>query len=138
MIFLAPVNCFNEKLAEDKSKNRLEDSFELYKTIVSSPLLLNVQLILFLNKIDLLTKLVGEGVQLKHYLTSYGDRPNDVESILKYFIKKFRDSCKSYAPKPRHFYAYRTSAVDIANTAATLTIVRDGILRVHLENANLM
>jgi len=138
IIFIAPVNCFNEKLAEDKSKNRLEDSFELYKVVISSDLLFNVQIILFLNKIDLLSRHIEDGIQIKKYIPSYGDKPNDVENVTRYLLKKFRDICKQFAPKPRLFYAYRTSAVDIVNTANTLTIVRDGILRTQLESATLL
>ena len=53
IIFLAPISCFDEKLAEDRRVNRLEDSYQLWKTICSSKLLGKAQIILFLNKIDL-------------------------------------------------------------------------------------
>ena len=39
IIFLAPISCFDEKLAEDRRVNRLEDSFLLWKGIVQSKLL---------------------------------------------------------------------------------------------------
>lgn len=53
IIFLAPISCFDEKLAEDKRVNRLEDSFQLWKMICSCKLLDSAQIILFLNKVDL-------------------------------------------------------------------------------------
>ncbi len=50
IIFLAPISCFDEKLAEDRRVNRLEDSYALWKMICSSKLLARTQIILFLNK----------------------------------------------------------------------------------------
>lgn len=46
IIFLAPISCFDEKLAEDPSVNRLQDSMLLWKAVCSSKLLKKVQLIL--------------------------------------------------------------------------------------------
>lgn len=61
--------------------NRLEDSFDLWKEVCSSKLLTKTQAILFLNKIDLLEKKLRAGVKFKQYVTSYGDRPNDLDSV---------------------------------------------------------
>ena len=46
IIFLAPVNCFDQRLAEDPKVNRLEDSLLIWKHVCNSELLKNVQLIL--------------------------------------------------------------------------------------------
>jgi hypothetical protein len=51
IIFLAPISCFDEKLAEDRRVNRLEDSFLLWKAVCGNKLLAKTQLILFLNKV---------------------------------------------------------------------------------------
>lgn len=45
LIFLAPVSSFNERLPENPRINRLEDTFALWKTVCSSKLLTNVQLV---------------------------------------------------------------------------------------------
>lgn len=42
VFFLAPLSCFDEKLEEDRSVNRLEDSVALWTAVVSSPLLSRV------------------------------------------------------------------------------------------------
>ena len=73
IIFLAPISSFDQVLAEvsgiiglsflpklkvltaqDPSINRLEDSFQLWQAVVSNPILQKVNIILFLNKCDLL------------------------------------------------------------------------------------
>lgn len=63
--------------------NRLEDSFYLWKSIVSNKLLANVNIILFLNKCDLLQRKLAAGARMNQYMISYGDRPNDYESVSK-------------------------------------------------------
>lgn len=73
IIFLAPISAFDQVLAEvcatdgrrdritngrpamqDPSVNRLEDSMLLWQSVTSSKLLANVNIVLFLNKCDLL------------------------------------------------------------------------------------
>jgi hypothetical protein len=60
-----------------------EDSVLLWKTVVSNELLAKTNLVLFLNKCDILqTKLAG-GIRFADSVVSYGDRPNDFESVSK-------------------------------------------------------
>jgi guanine nucleotide-binding protein alpha-1 subunit len=63
--------------------NRVEDSLLLWKSIVSNKLLAQVNIILFLNKCDLLQRKLDSGVRLNRYMTSYGDRPNDYDAVAK-------------------------------------------------------
>jgi hypothetical protein len=55
----------------------------LWRGLVSNRLLEGVPIVLFLNKCDLLREKLEAGVQLKNYLTTYGDRPNNYESVAK-------------------------------------------------------
>ena len=104
IIFLAPISAFDQQLAEvrthdslcsrvggvltaegvlgyqDPKVNRLEDSFMLWKSVIESKLLAHVNIILFLNKCDLLRKKLDSGVRLNHYMPSY-NRPNDYETV---------------------------------------------------------
>lgn len=63
--------------------NRLEDSFMLWKSIVANRLLARVNIVLFLNKCDLLQRKLAAGARIGSYMISYGDRPNDYESVSK-------------------------------------------------------
>ncbi|KAF7977989.1 hypothetical protein HWV62_1829 [Athelia sp. TMB] len=86
IIFLAPISAFDQVLAEDTKVNRLEDSLLLWKSVVSNKLLADVNIVLFLNKCDLLQSKLNAGVRLKDHMTSYGDRPNDYQAV-----SEFRD-----------------------------------------------
>ncbi|KAF8587094.1 G-alpha-domain-containing protein [Ramaria rubella] len=83
IIFLAPISSFDQVLAEDPRVNRLEDTLFLWRCLIANKLLANVNIVLFLNKCDLLKKKLQAGVQLRDYMTSYGERPNTYESVSK-------------------------------------------------------
>ncbi|KAJ7599076.1 guanine nucleotide binding protein, alpha subunit [Mycena floridula] len=136
IIFLAPVSCFDETLLEDRRVNRLEDSFLIWRTIVSSKLLSQTTMIVFLNKCDLLTKKLRSGIQFAKYVEDYGTRPNDSSAAIKFLKKRFKDVAKSQSPvSKRTTYLYATCVTDTKATAKTLNAVRDGILRENLNVA---
>ncbi|PCH44626.1 G-alpha-domain-containing protein [Wolfiporia cocos MD-104 SS10] len=138
ILFLAPVSCFDELLAEDRRVNRLEDSFILWKSIVQSKLLAKCIIVLFLNKYDLLAKKLKAGVKINKYLSSFGDRDNNAPTFAKYLHHKFREQHKDLSPEHRSFYGYVTSVVDTKATASTLASVRDGLIQQYLQKADLV
>jgi guanine nucleotide-binding protein subunit alpha len=77
IIFLAPISCFDQVLVEDSSVNRLEDTVILWKQVCNNSLLKKCNLILFMNKTDLMAKKLQAGVRLSRYIPSFGTRDND-------------------------------------------------------------
>ncbi|KAK2464076.1 hypothetical protein APHAL10511_003906 [Amanita phalloides] len=139
IIFLAPVSAFDEHLAEDVKVNRLEDSLLLWSAICGSKLLERATLILFLNKCDILKQKLKSGIQLSTYLSGYGDRPNEATVFVKYLKKRFNEALQKASPGSRRAsYFYPTSVIDMKATASTLVAVRDGILREHLRDAEMV
>ncbi|THH26385.1 hypothetical protein EUX98_g7798 [Antrodiella citrinella] len=138
IIFLAPISCFDEKLVEDRRMNRLEDSYALWREICSSKLLAKSQIILFLNKCDLLEKKLRLGIQVKDYVPSFGKRKNDAQTVSQYFAQHFKEISKQCSPQPRPFRVHLTSVIDTRATAVTLHAVEDGILEMHLRSIDLM
>ncbi|KAF4623084.1 hypothetical protein D9613_002270 [Agrocybe pediades] len=139
IIFLAPISVFDQVLAEDPRVNRLEDSLILWRSVVSSKLLANVNIVLFLNKCDLLQAKLEAGVRLSHHMVSYGDRPNDYDSVSKYFRNKFGVIHQSYTPnKERELYIHFTAVTDTRRTAVIISSVRDIIIKGNLRNMRLV
>ncbi|KAG1819361.1 guanine nucleotide binding protein, alpha subunit [Suillus variegatus] len=135
IIFLAPISCFDQVLQEDPSVNRLADSFLLWKAIVSNPLLKKTELILFLNKCDILRAKLSSGIRLADYIVSYGSRPNDFESAnLK---KKFAGLLKEHSPE-RLYYFHLTSVTDTKSTTYILENVQDVLVRDNLRRSALV
>ncbi|KAG7449581.1 G-alpha-domain-containing protein [Guyanagaster necrorhizus] len=138
IIFLAPLSCFDQVLAEDSSVNRLEDSMSLWKSIVSNQLLKNTDLILFLNKCDILKAKLESGIRFGTWVISYGDRPNTFEGAANYMKKKFAGSFKSNSPEPRPFYCHFTSVTDVKSTTHILENVKDTVVRKNLQDSNMV
>ncbi|QRV80600.1 G-protein alpha subunit [Ceratobasidium sp. AG-Ba] len=138
IIFLAPISAFDQTLAEDKRVNRVEDSIQLFKSVCGNKLLANVNIVLFLNKCDLLKKKLAAGIKLNKYVTSYGSRPNDYEHVSKYFRTKFSAIQRDSSVSPREMYIHLTSVTDTRATSAIIHNVRDIILRQNLKNSSLM
>ncbi|KAF8153162.1 heterotrimeric G protein alpha subunit [Crassisporium funariophilum] len=138
IIFLSPVSVFDQRLEEDSKVNRLEDSLILWTSICSSKLLAKTQLILFLNKCDLLRRKLKRGIKVNQYLPSFGNRSNEVITVVKYFREKFKDIQKQNSPEHRSCYIYPTTVTDTSATAMTLETVRDGVLRENLAASQLI
>lgn len=100
--------------------------------VVESKSLKKAGLLLFLNKTDLLEKKLAQGIMLRHSLASFGDRKNDLPTILKCAClhtslrrvcltelcslqdlkRKFRETfmaAASQSPSNRAFYIFPTS-----------------------------
>lgn len=137
IIFLAPISCFDQVLQEDPSVNRLADSFLLWKSIVSNPLLKKTELILFLNKCDILRAKLASGIRLADYIVSYGSRPNDFESASQYLKKKFAGLLKEHSPE-RLYYFHLTSVTDTKSTTYILENVQDVLVRDNLRRSALV
>ena len=71
ILFLAPVSAFDQRLEEEPKIYRIEDSMLLWREICRNKLLVHVDLILFLNKVDLLIKKLESGIHLNKYLIQY-------------------------------------------------------------------
>ena len=83
IIFLAPISCFDEKLVEDRRVNRLEDSYLLWQAVCACKWLAHMQMILFLNKCDILDLKLRRGVRIRDSVPSFGDRKNDLPTATK-------------------------------------------------------
>ncbi|KAH7882786.1 guanine nucleotide binding protein, alpha subunit [Phlebopus sp. FC_14] len=163
IIFLSPISCFDERLREDRRINRLEDSFQLWRAVCSSRILAKTQIILFLNKCDLLHNKIQRGILVRDYIPSFGDRKNDSLTVMKYFQQHFKEISKVCSPERRPFFVHFTSVIvsstpeDLGNcvvrasnphtpcrfqdtkaTEATLSVVKESILRTHLKSADLL
>ncbi|EIN08840.1 G-alpha-domain-containing protein [Punctularia strigosozonata HHB-11173 SS5] len=138
IIFLAPMSAFDQVLEEDHSVNRIEDSVLLWKSIVTNPLLAHTNLVLFLNKSDILRAKLAAGIRFADYVVSYGGRPNDFESVSKYLRRKFHTLHKENSPETRPFYCHTTCVTDTKSTFVILENVQDTVIRDNLKRSYLM
>ncbi|KAF6760106.1 guanine nucleotide binding protein, alpha subunit [Ephemerocybe angulata] len=138
LIFIAPLSSFDEKLAEDPRINRLEDTFSLWKTVCSNKLLAKVQIILFMNKTDILRKKLESGIKVKHYIQEFRDKENDYETVSNWFKKLFKRLYLANTTPSREFVSHFTSVIDTEATSQTLVAVQGAILRNDFVNTGLL
>ncbi|KAF5319274.1 hypothetical protein D9619_008512 [Psilocybe cf. subviscida] len=137
IVCLAPL-LFNEFLKEERNINRLEDSILLWKETCENKLLAKAPIVLFLNKMDILAATLQVGVQVKRYVASYGNRPNDLPHVTKYFRDKFRDFHRKYSPGPRSLFCHETYAINIDSIGIIIASVGEHILYQHLRSGGLV
>jgi len=139
LLFIAPVSAFNQTLTEDRSVNRLWDSFLLWKSLCVHKLLKKADFVLLLNKRDLLDVKLQAGTKFRDYVTSYKDRPNKTENVLQYLKGKFT---AIYQQDPQNklttLHVHVTCATDSNSTSVVLTRIREVICRDNFRKANLL
>ncbi|KAF7337758.1 hypothetical protein MSAN_02249600 [Mycena sanguinolenta] len=138
IIFLAPISAFDQVLAEEPTVNRLADSYKLWTSIVSNKLLQHTNMILFLNKVDIMHAKLASGIRLSDFVDSYGRRPNDFDSASRYLKKQFNSILKQNSPVPRIFYCHLTNAIDTKSTRFVLAGIKDMLMRFHLQESHLI
>ncbi|KAJ7289676.1 G-protein alpha subunit [Mycena rebaudengoi] len=148
ILFFAPLVFWQR--TKDSRVNRVQESLELWREIVSDPLLANTTLILLFNKKDILQAQIAAGVLVKNYIPSFGDRLNDVATVTKYLRDKFSAYHRKFSPLPRPFIFYEAEATDAKSAAAIVqegqpgsinpasVQVQGAIFREHLWNLDLL
>ncbi|KAL4077813.1 G-protein alpha subunit-domain-containing protein [Scleroderma citrinum] len=121
IVFFSSISCFDERLSEDCRMNRLEDSFCLWRAICSSSILAKSQILLFLTGRDALNNKIQRGVLVSHHVPNFGDRRNDTNTVLRYFLQHFREISKISSPVLRPVYVNFTSENDVTTAAVVVS-----------------
>jgi guanine nucleotide-binding protein subunit alpha len=138
VIFLAPISAFDQFLDEDPHVNRIHDSLQLFGLICSNNLLKKTHLILMLNKTDLLKKKLKSGIQIRKYITSYGDRPNKYEPAAEYFRTHFEQAHARKDIAHRRLFTHFTSMLDTKAMQKIIANVGEGVIRSHVAQTGLV
>lgn len=130
ILFLVSSSEFDQVLFEDRKTNRLLESCNIFETIVNNKAFVNVSIILFLNKMDLLTEKIKE-VSLTDYFPSFKGNPHSMTDV-QYFLLQMFDSRRRERSKP--LFHHFTTAVDTNNIQFVFQAVRDTILQANLRS----
>lgn len=126
IIFVADISAYSRTLEEDPAVNRLVDSLELFDSIINHPLFVKMDIILFLNKVDLLeTEL--QRIPISTFVPAY-DGPNEVKPVTR-MLKSMYNRLNKSKPEDRSIFIHMTHATDtkamkVIWAATTLIIVR--------------
>ena len=86
LIFLTAISEYDQVIDEDKTTNRIEESLNLFNTILNYPFFMDKDVIVFLNKTDLLKEKIEKGKSLvsEHFPEFTGDDHN-VDEVQNFF-----------------------------------------------------
>lgn len=130
ILFLAASSEFDQVLMEDRKTNRLQESCDIFETIINNKSFSNVSIILFLNKMDLLQEKIKH-VNIAEYFDNYEGDPHNIETIKAFELNLF-DSRRRERNKP--LFHHFTTAIDTENIKHVFQDVKDTILHENLRS----
>nr|XP_036232595.1 G protein alpha q subunit-like [Bactrocera oleae] len=129
VIFLTSLSEYDQTLNEAKGLNRMEESKNLFRAILSTSYFRNSSIILFLNKQDILEEKILTSHLVDYYPEYEGPKQNADEA--KYFI---RQMFEALVHKDRPIYTHFTCATDTKNFRVVFLAVQDTIMRSYLDS----
>ena len=91
VVFVASIAAFDMTLIEERTKNRFMEALELFEELCHSPYFRSTDIILFLNKKDLLEEKLNKGVQVSDHFPDYtGD--NTYDDVVTYFKSMYEQA----------------------------------------------
>ncbi|CEF61844.1 Guanine nucleotide binding protein (G-protein), alpha subunit family and G protein alpha subunit, helical insertion domain and P-loop containing nucleoside triphosphate hydrolase domain-containing protein [Strongyloides ratti] len=132
ILFVVSLAGFDQTLEEDPSINRLDDSIELFYTILSNEFLLKSNIILFMNKKDIFENKLSK-VKFSDFYPNYKGG-NTFDECSKFIEQLF---LKDIPPKGRQVYSHFTNATDTENINLMFAAACDIILQNNLSQAGM-
>ncbi|XP_013861965.1 guanine nucleotide-binding protein subunit alpha-14 [Austrofundulus limnaeus] len=133
IIFLAALSEYDQVLYESKDDNRLRESLELFRTIVSSSWFQESSTILFLNKTDILEEKITHS-HLATYFPDYNGPQSNANTAKKFIESMY---IQRHVGRHKSLYTHFTCATDTENIRVVFKAVRDTLLQDNLEQFSL-
>lgn len=130
VLFMASSSEFDQVLMEDRKTNRLQESSDIFETIINNKSFVNVSIILFLNKMDLLEEKIKH-ISIADYFPEFQGNPRDIQSVKTFELYLF-DSRRRERMKP--LFHHFTTAIDTENIKHVFQDVKDTILHDNLRS----
>ncbi|XP_055386084.1 guanine nucleotide-binding protein subunit alpha homolog [Condylostylus longicornis] len=131
IIFLVSSSEFDQVLAEDRKTNRLEESKNIFDTIVNNSTFNGISIILFLNKSDLLEeKVKNPETDIRSYHPEFTGNPHSILDVRNFILQMFLNVRRNTKSIIYHHY---TNAVDTENIQIVFNSVKDTILQRNLS-----
>ncbi|XP_061388522.1 guanine nucleotide-binding protein subunit alpha homolog [Musca vetustissima] len=131
IIFLVSTSEFDQVLAEDRMTNRLEESRNIFDTIVNNNTFKGISIILFLNKMDLLElKVKNPETDIRWFYPQFHGNPHSLLDVQNFILQMFMSVRKAQQSRTYHHF---TTAIDTRNINVVFNSVKDTILQRNLN-----
>ncbi|EDV98777.1 guanine nucleotide-binding protein subunit alpha homolog [Drosophila grimshawi] len=132
IIFLVSSSEFDQVLAEDRKTNRLEESKNIFDTIVNNNTFRGISIILFLNKTDLLEQKVhNPETDIRWYYPQFSGNPHLLLDVQNFMLQMFMSVRRTSSTS--RIYHHFTTAIDTRNINVVFNSVKDTILQRNLN-----
>ncbi|XP_020814285.1 guanine nucleotide-binding protein subunit alpha homolog isoform X2 [Drosophila serrata] len=132
IIFLVSSSEFDQVLAEDRRTNRLDESKNIFDTIVNNNTFKGISIILFLNKTDLLEQKVGNPeTDIRWYYPQFNGNPHSLMDVQNFILQMFMNVRRRSSPS--RIYHHFTTAINTRNINIVFNSVKDTILQRNLN-----
>lgn len=142
IVFVAAVNEYNQKLAEDDEVNRMVEALNLFEEMAENPVFKKTTFILFLNKKDLFrekikVKPISDTPEFADY-TGGSDYQKACEYFKGQFKTRWERANKKLQVKDREHFPFFTHATDAGDVKHVFDLCRRTITMKSLYENNLM
>ncbi|KAG2352973.1 hypothetical protein BDR07DRAFT_1311753 [Suillus spraguei] len=132
IIFCTALSEYDQVLLEETNHNRMQESLDLFESIINSRWFLRTSIILLLNKIDIFKNKVQK-VPIENYFSDYAGGP-DINKAAKYILWKFMQANRARL----RVYPHLTQATDTTNIRFVFTAVQETILQNALKDSGIL
>ena len=129
ILFLTASNDFDRQTPEEPHINRLVESTDIFELIVNNQILVNVSVILFLNKTDLLKEKIVD-TNVGDFLPSFSGNPRCLGDVQKFLVGLFD---RKRRERSQELYHHFTTAIDTENILMVFRDVREIILQQNIR-----
>ena len=128
-MFLTAVSEFDQVCEEDDSTNRMLESLNLFATILECDYFVETNVILFLNKKDVLEEKLKDGRKISKYFPDFPGPEGSYEAAIQFFKEQFMDMNRNdYGSTDHTIYTHETCATDEQNIRVVDVVVQATIL----------
>jgi len=132
VFFIGSLSEFDQVLAEDRTKNRLLESLDLFEDVVNLKCFEEAPVILFLNKSDLYEQKMEAGKNLGDFLDDYTGPAGDYDAGIDFIKEEYK---KCIYDEEKDFYTHVTNATNTENVRTVWVMTRDIIINSKMEGA---
>lgn len=132
IIFCVSLSEYDQMLLESPTKNRLEESLNLFESVVNSMWFRRTAVILCLNKIDIFIEKLPNSPMEKYFPDYVGGA--NVNKAVKYILWRFKQLNRANL----NLVPYVTQATDTNNIKLAFAIVRETILHNNLLDSGII
>lgn len=112
LMFLTAVSEFDQVCEEDEVTNRMRESLLLFETILDYVYFQTTNVILFLNKKDVLKEKLDAGKKISQYFPEYNGPEGNYDAAIDFFKGEFLSKNEDADDSERQLFVHETCATD--------------------------